>query len=131
MQRFAVIDTHALVWFFNKDKRLSKKAIDVLTDSRVELLIPLITLCEINHMHGHGRFGLSLSELQAHLSEVAHTHILAHQEDIISHLDHRLDIHDAIIVASAMAWEQRHRDDVCIVSRDESIRRHSPVPVVW
>ena len=125
-----ILDTHALVWFLQKDPKLPQKALKLILRNEVAKVIPFIAVCEIHYLHARGRFPVSIKALTAQLLEADNFEILPHGEKQIPHLLSVLDIHDALIVATALEREESG-DDVTILSRDEQIRKHSTLPVVW
>lgn len=48
-----VPDTHAIVWFLDKDPRLSPAAKNTLANPNTVLIVPTIVLVEITHLYGH------------------------------------------------------------------------------
>ena len=58
-----VLDTHALVWFLAKDKRLSKRARDVIQDPQANLIVPTIVLAEVKHIADRKRVPVSFAEV--------------------------------------------------------------------
>lgn len=126
-----VLDTHVLVWFLQKDKRVPEKVLRLLLDDEVEKQIPFIVLCEIHYLHHHGRFSLSASETKKRLHKVSSFEIVGHTTDQLDLLDERLDIHDALIVATARSLEKESEQEVVILSRDEQLKKYSGLPVLW
>ena len=126
----AILDTHTLVWFLQKDPRLPKKALKLILRSDVLKKIPFIVICEIHYLHARGRFPISIQDVTALLKETDDFEIASHTEEQMPHLFSDLEIHDALIVATALAYQEGDHD-VVILSRDDQIKKHSPVPVVW
>lgn len=126
----AILDTHTLVWFLQKDKRLPKKALNFILRRDVTKRIPFIVICEIHYLHARGRFPISIQDVSTLLKATDDFEIAPHTEDQMSHLFSNLEIHDALIVATALAYQEGD-GDVVILSRDEQIKKHSPLPVVW
>ena len=126
-----VLDTHALVWFLQKDKKLPKKVVDIILNEEESKQVPFIVLCEIHYLHHHNRFGLSALEVRKHLEKVASFEIMSHVPDQLEYLDQELDIHDALIVASARALAKASEEEVVIFSRDEQIKKYASLPVLW
>lgn len=126
-----VLDTHALVWFLQKDKKLGQKALDLILRDDVAKIVPFLVLAEIHYLHAHRRFPLSAPEVVRIIKEIENFEIAPHSEDQIPHLISELDIHDALIVATAAAGQKIKETDVAILSRDHQIGEFSPLPVIW
>mgnify|MGYP001596999009 CR=1 FL=1 len=126
-----VLDTHALVWFLQKNKNLSKKALHLILSNDNLKVIPLIVLCEVHYLHARGRFNLSAGETVARVTDLDDFEIVSHSQEQIPHLLSSLDIHDALIVAVALTRQEKDQSEVVIISKDDQIRKHSPLPVIW
>ena len=129
--RVVVLDTHTLVWFLQKDSRLSKKALKLILQDEILKVIPFIVFCEIHHLHAHGKFALSAAEAADRIDDIHHFEIAPHSQRQLPHLLSGLEIHDSLIVATGLEQKEIHRSDVAILSRDEDIQEHSPIPVIW
>ena len=127
----AILDTHTLVWFLQKDKNLSKKALKLILKADVTKVIPFIVLCEIHYLHARGRFATSAQEVMLKLHEVDHFEISSHTANQVPYLMPELEIHDALIVGTALSYRESNSGDVVIVSRDKEIKNFSPLPVIW
>lgn len=127
----AILDTHALVWFLKKDPQLSAKALKWILNEEVLKVIPLIVLCEIHYLHQQGRFSLPVQEAVNRIHEVNNFEISPHGEELIPHLLPNLDIHDALIVATGLLKQQSDTHEVCLLTRDQKIKKEAPLPVVW
>lgn len=131
MTPLLVLDTHALVWFLQKDARLPLTARKTILDPHSRKMVPFLVCCEIHYLHSQGKFPLSAQDV---LDKIGHTEdfdLVPHTADQIPHLKQELDIHDAIIVATAASLQKSEKGKVQIVSKDEKIRTHSPVPILW
>lgn len=126
-----VLDTHALVWFLQKDLRLPLSAQKAILDKANLKFVPFIAICEIHYLHARGRFPLSSLELQNHLDSVSDFEVISHGMELLPHLLCELEIHDALIVASAYMLRDSREMNVKIVSKDRTIAQHSKVPVIW
>jgi PIN domain nuclease of toxin-antitoxin system len=56
-----VVDTHALVWFLEKNPRLSTAARNALRDPSAKIVVPTIVLAEIHFLHARGRIATDLA----------------------------------------------------------------------
>ena len=130
-----IVDTHALVWYLDGNRRLSSAAKGVLDNPNARLLIPAIALSE----------ALFLVERKPHLYALTETKLLEQVEQdlrmsvvaldlqaITATLDCKTipEMHDRQIVATALL-AQRAGIDVTILTRDGAIRDANLVPTLW
>ncbi|GIK43358.1 MAG: hypothetical protein BroJett011_71910 [Chloroflexota bacterium] len=123
-----VVDTHALVWFISGDNRLSDKARTILRDPTVQLIIPAIVLAEIKYLAGKGRFAQTLEQVLLILNTDPRCLIYPIDLTAVQYMPADLDIHDALIVGTALA--QPFLVDG-VLTRDEAITTSNLVTVVW
>jgi PIN domain nuclease of toxin-antitoxin system len=99
-----VADTHALVWFFEANARLSPAARAALMDPSARVVIPTIVLAEIAYLHARGRFALDVPTVLAHIAGTPNWVVYDLDKTVVQHLPPTLDIHDAIIVGTALVF---------------------------
>jgi len=126
-----VIDTHALVWYLADDPRLGEKAREILQSRGNRLIVPAIVLAEAKYIADAKRVPISFQDVLTAITGdpscvVAPVDILA-----VSYMPKGLDIHDGLIVASALLYRDLFGEDVYILTRDERIRESHSVPIVW
>lgn len=63
-----IVDTHALVWFLEGNRRLSAAAKAILTDSTAHLVIPAIVLAEAAYLYAHKRTSVDIRRILADLA---------------------------------------------------------------
>jgi predicted nucleic acid-binding protein len=126
-----VADTHPLVRLLEKSPRLSPGALGALTDSTARVIIPSITLAELRFLFARGRTLVDLPMALAHISAADNASIYPLDELVVQRLPASLDIHDAIIVATALAQRDLLGDEVRRVTRDKQITASGLVPVLW
>ena len=123
-----VVDTHTLVWFLSQDKHLSDKALEILRDSSVQLIIPVIVLAEIKHLSHKGRFAPTLSDILRVIETDARCLVYPIDLKVIDLAPAELDIHDSLIVGTALAQPEPIAG---VLTADMAIRDSGLVPVVW
>lgn len=126
-----ILDTHTLVWFLQKDKRLSSKALKLLVNDSDKKIIPFIVLCEIHYLHAKSRFNLTAKQVVDIVNQTKNFEIANQSVDLVPYLMDELEIHDALIVATALLKKEQESYQVIIVSKDHLIHQHSPLEVVW
>ncbi len=128
---YIVTDTHPWVWFLTASPRLSQKAKSVLSDSSNLIIIPSIVMMEIKYLYQHKRITLSFEEAlqQIETSE----NILLHPLDIsvATKAPISLDIHDAIIVGTAIQAAEEFAQTVSLVTIDKAIADSKLAAVIW
>ena len=126
-----VVDTHALVWFLRDDLRLGPAASNVFDDIDGQLVVPTIVLAEVAFLHAKGRISLGLQETLAYIEGVANCSIHPFDESVVKRLPLTLDIHDSIIVATAIMFRDVVGEDTAIISKDREITESGLIRVVW
>lgn len=126
--RTFVVDTHVLIWFLSQDPRLSAKSLTVLQDPEVRLIIPSIVLAEIKYLSHKGRFAQTLDEVLRVIDADVRCTVYPLDLAVILAAPPDLDIHDGLIVATALA-QPLPIDGV--LTRDEMIVASGLVPIVW
>ncbi|MBP7963428.1 MAG: PIN domain-containing protein [Caldilineaceae bacterium] len=130
-----IIDTHALIWYLDKDHRLSPSAKRILDDPDARLLIPAIALSEalfIVERKPH-LYGFSEVDLLDDVKKDSRMRVVAlNLKAIIATLDCKAipEMHDRQIVATALL-AQRAGFDVAILTRDGAIKDANLVPTLW
>lgn len=127
MQTF-VIDTHTLVWFLAGDSRLGQQAGQILRDPNVRLIIPVIVLAEIKYLGHKGRFNQTLDEVLKVIGNDPRCLIYPINLEVIRKMPLSLDIHDGLIVGTALAQSQPVEG---VVTRDEEITSSAIITAVW
>ncbi len=129
-----VIDTHALIWFFEGDLRLgtNAKIISMAQDS--QLVLPAIALAEAVWIVERGKISISLPEvvIQAVSSDDRVT-VYPLNEAVIEQSTRLLEIremHDRQIIATALVL-QSQGEEVALLTCDQAIADSGLVSIVW
>jgi len=125
------VDTHALAWFIDGDSRLSPTARDLLCSPEHLLLIPAMVVVELMFLWERKRSSYNWILELDRLRTVRTLKIIPLDESVLPHISPRLDIHDAVIVASAIAYTQQLGETVTILTRDERITASGLVSTIW
>ena len=126
--RTFIVDTHALAWFVSRDRRLGAKARTVLRDPNVRLIIPAIVLAETKYLAHKGRLTQSLDEVLRVINSDPRCTIYPVDLSVVSKAPLGLDIHDSLIVGTAMVQREAIAG---ILTRDEAITSSGLVPTLW
>jgi PIN domain nuclease of toxin-antitoxin system len=97
-----IIDTHALVWFLEQSPKLGENAKSAFIDDDSILVIPTIVLAEIKFLFEKNRFSTSLEEVFSVIENDPRCIVQPMDLDVVSMLPTKLEIHDAIITATAL-----------------------------
>jgi PIN domain nuclease of toxin-antitoxin system len=127
----AVVDTHALAWWLEDNPRLSHAAREALEGCTRPLLVPAIVLAELAYMGKKRGDPARMMQLIEELRLSDDMLVLPFTEAELSLLDFRLDIHDSIIVACALAFGKRSGETVMLITKDESITASGLVATIW
>lgn len=123
-----VVDTHALVWFLAGDSRLGQQAGQILRDPNVRLIVPVIVLAEIKYLGHKGRFDQTLEEVLQVIGNDPRCLIYPIDQEVIEKMPLSLDIHDGLIVGTALAQSEPVEG---VVTRDEEITNSTVIAAVW
>ena len=126
--RTFIVDTHALAWFVSRDRRLGAKARTVLRDPNVRLIIPAIVLAEIKYLGHKGRLTQTLDEVLRVINSDPRCTIYPVDLSVVSKAPLGLDIHDSLIVGTALV---QRKAITGILTRDEAITSSGLVPTLW
>jgi PIN domain nuclease of toxin-antitoxin system len=126
-----ILDTHALLWHLSNDARLGADAKRVLNDPRALLIVPVLVLAEAKHAADRKRLPIAFERvLQAILVSPRLT-VFPMDLYTVQHLSSQLDIHDSIIVATALYCREFYSDEAVVVTNDRAITESGLVPTVW
>lgn len=125
-----VADTHALVWFLEGSGRLSAGARQAIQTPDTEIVIPSIVLAEIVYLFSRKRIGIDLTDVLHHVSRTENCTIYPLDETVVERLPVELEIHDAVIVATALVFRDVLGQDVTLITKDARIRGSNLVTTV-
>jgi PIN domain nuclease of toxin-antitoxin system len=126
-----VMDTHALVWFLEGNSRLSIVAQNALVDRTAQVVVPTIVLAEITFLYTRHRIAIDLPHVLAHLTSAANCLVYPLDGPVVERLPTILNIHDAIIVSTALVFRDVLSERTAVVTKDADITASGLVNVVW
>ena len=126
-----ILDTHPLVWFVEGNKRLSEKAKLILLDNTSQLVIPTIVLVEIKFLYSRKRIKVDIDGITRGILEADNCTVYPLDEEVVEKIPLNLDIHDAIICATALVYRDVLGYETKLISRDEEIMRSGIVETIW
>jgi len=126
-----VVDTHTLLWYLSNDARLGPNALQILSDPSKLLLIPVIVLAEAKHTADRHRVAVPFDTIAQEVTSSPRISVFPMDLAMVSYLSSQLDIHDAIIVATARYCRDYFREDISVLTNDLAISQSGLVTVVW
>ena len=126
-----IVDTHALVWYFEDNPNLSKKIIEILDSESVTLVIPTVVLAEIKYLFSRKKIKVSFQQVVNHIEEDARCKIHPFDFMCVEALDERLNLHDAMIVSTGAVYRNYVDPLTRIITKDEKIKNIKLVETVW
>lgn len=126
-----IVDTHALVWYIIGDPRLGNGARQILDDPSAQLVIPTIVLAEAKHISERKRISISFDDIMQTIVADARVTLFSLDIFVVAGMPENLDIHDGLIVATALSAQRLFAEEIAILTRDEMITTSNQLPVVW
>lgn len=125
-----VVDTHSFVWFLEDNPRLGAQAKTILSDPGAHLVIPTIVLAEIVFLYARKRIGVDVQSVLSHVVRSVNCVIYPLDQTVVEFLPTELDIHDAIIVATAKVFRDVLGEEVRIITKNAQIAARDRKSVV-
>ncbi len=126
-----VVDTHALLWHIEGSKRLSEPARRVLSDTADALVIPTIVLAEARYAIARQRTTVSWQDLLEEIERDSRFNVHDLNIDIVRRAPDELEMHDALICATALILHEASGERVGVITKDSRIRDSALVNTVW
>jgi PIN domain nuclease of toxin-antitoxin system len=127
----AVVDTHALIWFLARPRRLGAAALRLLRaaeSGKAQALVPSIALVELSLLRERGRRVIGVAEVETALARcqgIAVADYGAAEAHEFALLDAVKDPFDRMVIATARAA------GCAIVTADDQIASSGLVQVLW
>jgi len=126
-----VTDTHPWVWFLSASSRLSSKAREVLAEPSNLIIIPSIVMMEIRYLYQHKRIPLSFENVLQRIETCDNILLYPLDISVVTISPTALDIHDAIIVGTALQAAEEFGQPAALVTIDKAITDSRLVPIIW
>src|SRR5438093_222263 len=126
-----VTDTHPLIWFLEGNTRLSQAARQAFSQQHIQIVIPTIALVEIKYLYSRKRIRVDLATTLNHAASVTNCRIHPMDETVFAQIPTSLDIHDAIIVGTALTCRDVLGESVALITKDAAITASGLVSVLW
>jgi PIN domain nuclease of toxin-antitoxin system len=131
-----ILDTHALVWFVEGNKRLSDSAKAIIAGTDSDMVLPLIALAEAAVIIERGRTTISdVSKFLARIYADTRIEIFPLTLDVFERSltpeGLRIpELHDRFIVSTGLHLQDLG-ETVEIVTKDKAITGAGVLPVIW
>jgi PIN domain nuclease of toxin-antitoxin system len=125
-----IVDTHVLIWFLDKNKRLKRSHLKILLDKNNRLIFSTIVLAEIKYLISAKRIKVDFSKVLDHLGTSENCITYPVDEDVIEEMPEGLNIHDALIVATGLVYKNILKEEVKILTEDQEIIKSEILPSV-
>jgi len=128
-----VLDTHTLVWYLEDNPKLSKTCKSEIENPSNRVIISVAVLLEIKYLHGKKRFTTSPDEVIEHLENDPRCVIYPVDLNVLTELPTTLELHDAVIVATAKIFEKYRKADgeVFVLTKDREITKSGIINTLW
>jgi PIN domain nuclease of toxin-antitoxin system len=126
-----VLDTHPIVWFLEGSRRLSAQVGTVLRDPSHRFILPTIVLVEITYLYIKGRITVDITLVQQRLVAAVNCVLYPLDEQVAMRIPTGLNIHDAIIVATALVYRDILHEPVAVITKNGEITRSGLIQTVW
>lgn len=127
---YYIVDTHIFIWFLDKNKRLKTSHLEILLKKENMFVFSAIVLAEVKHLISLKRIIVDFEKVIGYLSEAENCIIYPVDEAVAENMPERLNIYDALIVATGIVYKNILREDVKILTEDEEIIKAAILPVV-
>ena len=131
-----ILDTHALVWYLEGNRKLGKQAKITMGAADSLMVLPLIAVAEATFLIERGRIGISsVSDLFKDIFEDKRIEIFPLTWDVFERSltaeGLRIpELHDRFIVSTGLHLQDLG-DTVEIITRDQAITDAGVLPVIW
>ena len=126
-----VVDTHGLLWYLEDYEGLGRQAGKILNDETARLIVPTIVLAEARYITAKQKVTLSWDQVGAAVSADQRFTIYPLTLDVVNRLSPDMEMHDAIVCATAVLIAETTSEDVQVITKDETIVASGLVETVW
>ena len=103
----------------------------ILADPQSILVVPSIVLAEIRYLSAARRIAPEWDTVRSAIQNDPRFLVFQLDMDIVDTMPIKLEIHDAIIVSTALTYTEVLHEEVAIITKDETIVRSGLTATVW
>jgi hypothetical protein len=126
-----VVDTHALTRYFEDLSLLGQRSRTLMTDPLSTLVVPTIVMAEAQWMIRKWRTRVNWDDLLTSLETDGRFTLAPLTLDVVRLTPPDLEMHDAMICATALFVRAPTAEEVRLITRDKDIRESGLVETVW
>jgi len=126
-----IVDTHALVWFFEKSDELGRAAQNILASQDARLIIPTIIIAELFYLSQRKKVSPSFKDIFQTIERDKRCVIYPLDINVLRFLPEKMDIHDGIICGTALVYKDLLKEDVKLITKDEEIVGSGIIETIW
>lgn len=126
-----VVDSHAIIWHLERHPNLSAKVDEVLSSSDSRIVVPALVLAEVWDLYQRKRVPTPLQVIRSRILAGTNFTVYPLNEAVLEALPSGLDIHDSIIVATALVYRDVLKESTCLITRDRKITDSGLIEVFW
>jgi len=126
-----ITDTHPWIWFLAASPRLSANAKASLSNPSNLIVVPTIVMLEIRYLYNRRRISISFEEALHQIETAANVLLYPLDISVVTLAPVELEIHDAIIVGTALYLSDELKEPVPLITLDKTISNSRLVPVIW
>lgn len=126
-----VVDTHALTRYIEDYRRLGAIGRGIFDDPDSVLVVPTIALAETRFMIFKNKVGIVWDDVIQKLESDQRLIPIPLTLDVLNRVPDSLEMHDGIIVATALSFRDSLGEEVRLITRDRRISDSGLVDTVW
>ncbi len=126
-----VLDTHALTRYIEDYRQLGPEGRVVVDDTSSVLVLPTITLAEARFMIAKNKVSIFWSDIISAIDKDTRFVPFPLTLEVLNLIPDNLEMHDAIICATALLLRDSLGEEVAVITRDKEIRESGLVETVW
>lgn len=126
-----VLDTHPLIWLVGQSPLLSHAALTAMSDPTALLVVPTMCLVEIQYLAAKKRITVTPEQIEDRLRNTPNTKIHPLDEEVVAQIPLGLDIHDAVITATALVYRNLRQLPTTLITKDGKITQSGLIQTLW
>lgn len=126
-----VLDTHPLIWHITPSPLLSNAALAALSDPNATVVIPTMCLVEIKYLAAKHRIPITFDQVERHIRGTSNAKVHPLDEQVVSFIPLGLDIHDAVITATAIVYRDILKLPTALITKDNKITQSGVIQTLW